>query len=120
MECKCGGKHRLDCVLTLQPDNLNSRKLNQLSGLPRGTTPEETEAMPERTPGEGAKSCERRSQAQLSTDAGVRPAVQLRESCTGHMGVGVIPALKVQKQPHRDHRTVAKDCWRAAVSCLTR
>lgn len=60
-----GGKHRLDCVLALHPDNLNSCKLNQLSGLPRGTTPEETEAMPERTSGEGAKSCEHRSQAQL-------------------------------------------------------
>lgn len=51
-----GGRHRLDCVLALHPDNFNSCKLNQLSALPRGTTPEETEAMPERTPGEGAKS----------------------------------------------------------------
>lgn len=49
------GEHRLDCVLTLQPNNLNSCQLNQFSGLPLGTTPEETEAMPERTPGEDAK-----------------------------------------------------------------
>lgn len=95
------GRHRLDCVLALHPDNLNSCKLTQLSGLPRGTTPEETEAMPERTPGEGAKSCECRSQAQLSADAGVWLEAQFRESCTGYMGVSAIPALKVQEQPQR-------------------
>lgn len=32
------------------------------------------------------------------------------------MGVGAIPALKVQEQPHRDHRAVAKDCRRTAVA----
>lgn len=105
VEVRGAGEHRLDCVLALQPDNLNSCQLNQLSGLPLGTTPEETEAMAERrTPGEGAKSCECRSQAQLSADAGVWPATQLRESCTGHLGVDAIPALEVQEQSHTETR----------------
>lgn len=96
-----GGEAQVRLCFALHPHNLNSCKLDQLSGLPRGATPEETEAMPERTPGEGAKSCECRSQAQLSADAGVWLEAQLRESCTGHMGVGAIPALKVQEQPQR-------------------
>lgn len=40
-----GGWHQLDCVVVLQPDNLNSYKLSQLSGLQLGTTSRETEAM---------------------------------------------------------------------------
>lgn len=127
VEVRGAGEHRLDCVLALQPDNLNACQLNQLSGLPLGTTPEETEAMAERrTPGEGAKSCECRSQAQLSADAGVWPATQLRESRTGH-GCRCDPGTEGPgTEPHRDKRTVANDCRRTAVavsngkSCLTR
>lgn len=36
----------LDCFLVLQPDNLNSYKLNQLSGLQLGATSGETEKIP--------------------------------------------------------------------------
>lgn len=59
----------LDCALVLQPDNLNSYKLSQLSGVQLGTKSRETGNAGQGTPGEGVQALVFRRGIQLLAEA---------------------------------------------------